>query len=84
MAKRHLPTLGVSEPTILVPLACERCLSCPACGGTHQVTIPLHTLPYPILSLKAVGTVNGRHEYWINGHEANEAAYNLAIKRMWA
>jgi hypothetical protein len=53
-------------------------MTCEECGGSHQKTVESHEMPIPILSVDfSGGGVGGG--YRVNGYEANEAAYKLAV-----
>ena len=80
MARRVQIVQSETEPSILYPFRCQRCITCPECGGTGQRIEELHTLPYPVIDARYDSELD---VYQVNGHIANKAAFDLALRELW-
>lgn len=79
------PVLSDSEPQVIVSVPCPSCRPCEICQGTRIVlaVMPLAATfgqPMHQLETQVSISVNGQASYKINGHEANEAAYDLVCR----
>ena len=79
--------LSDSEPQVIVSVPCPSCHPCEFCQGTGVVfaALPLagaDSWNMGDVEIEATSGIGGKMTYKINGHEANEAAYELVLRAL--